>query len=743
MLIASGVAPILLFSTVLGFRSALDQRDLIAVDMARQSVQLATTLDREMFVLQQPLFALAGSESLSQGDLAAFHARATDLSRRVGWNISLTDATGQQLLNTRSPFGARLGVTATPPSAPQTVQTGVATISGVVQAASDGRSAVIVSLPVTVAGRPGFSLHMNIIGAITAIVEQQHVEPGGIIAVVDSAHRILARQPSVADAVGKVAVPAAVSAIENRTRSSFDSISREGVATSNVLYRMESTGWTVLVGIPKTTLFGAIYSSLWNIAAVGLASMAVASALTIVFGRRLARQVALLSQMAGALELGQPVASPSPSGIREIDTIGQALVRTSLTLQSRTAEREFALGALQQEVADRKKVEAQLVHAQKMESVGRLTSGIAHDFNNILAAIVGSIELVEDKLAADDEGLAALRNGIEAAMLGSELTGRLLAFARQQPLAPTEIDINDIVAMLTPVLRRTLGGQVQVESILDGDLWMARADSSQVQDALLNLSINARDAMPDGGLLRIETRNVTLDADYADRHIDAVPGDYVMLSVTDNGSGMPPEVMARAFEPFFTTKEAGRGSGLGLSMVYGFAQQSAGHLNIYSEQGTGTSVKLYLPRCERADETRAEVPARPVDLAQGGSETVMVVDDFDAVRRIACRTLRDLGYLVVEASNAEKALALIDRGQTIDLLFTDIVMPGGMTGRALAEEVWARLPRLPVLFTSGFVGMSGEGTTGTGSRITILHKPYRRQELAARVREALAAAQPA
>jgi signal transduction histidine kinase len=441
-----------------------------------------------------------------------------------------------------------------------------------------------------------------------------------------------------------------------------------------------------------------------------------------------------LSRQATALKDGLVVPPLEPSGIFEIDAVGHAIYDTSNVLESRTAEREAALAALRLEVTDRRRVERQLLHAQKMDAVGRLTSGIAHDFNNILAGVVGSLEFVTDRIAGDNESLVALNSAIDTAMLGSELTGRLLAFARQQPLTSADVDVNNTVRSLVPLLRRTLGGGITVETHLRDGLWKATADPSQLQDAALNLCINARDAMPDGGVLRIETSNVTFDAAYAESNIDMVPGDYVMMAISDTGTGMSAEVQLRAFEPFFTTKEEGHGNGLGLSMVYGFVKQSAGHIKIYSECDRGTSIMLYLPRCPNeigAPESPPRVLANPI-VASG--ETILVVDDFDAVRGAACRSLRSLGYRVVEASSAEQALQLIDDGLAIDLLFTDIVMPGGMTGQALAREIRKRLPGTPVVLTSGYadtVDMNG------GEAVTILRKPFRREELKARMKEAL------
>ncbi|HNB26899.1 MAG TPA: PAS domain S-box protein [Alphaproteobacteria bacterium] len=385
------------------------------------------------------------------------------------------------------------------------------------------------------------------------------------------------------------------------------------------------------------------------------------------------------------------------------------------------------------DVTAQRQAERQLQQAVKMEAVGQLTGGIAHDFNNLLTVIIGSLDLDLAKVPA------ALRPAIDQAMRAAErgaaLTHRLLAFSRQQTLLPGPVDCNKLVAGMGDLLRRTLGEQVEVELRLAPDLKAALADAAQVENALLNLAINARDAMPDGGKLLIETGNQTLDADYVALNPDARAGDYAMLAVSDTGTGMPPEVLAHAFEPFFTTKEVGKGTGLGLAMIYGFARQSGGHARIYSEVGHGTTVRLYLPRLAQAAPAEAAAPAAPAK--SGGGETILVVEDDAKVRRLALAQLESLGYRAIEAANGKEALAIVESGAVIDLLFTDVVMPGGMTGVQLAEAATKLRPRLRVLFTSGYAegSMQHRGVGEPG--IKLLSKPYRKQLLAQKIREAL------
>jgi PAS domain S-box-containing protein len=387
------------------------------------------------------------------------------------------------------------------------------------------------------------------------------------------------------------------------------------------------------------------------------------------------------------------------------------------------------------DLTDKLAAEEQLRQAQKMEAVGQLTGGVAHDFNNILTVITGTIEILADAVA-DRPELAAIAKMIdEAAERGANLTQYLLAFARKQPLQPRETDINSLIIEAATLLRSTLGEHVEIESLFADDVWPALVDRNQLATALLNLALNARDAMPDGGKLIIETRNVHLDAGYASVNADVRPGPYVLIAVSDTGSGIPEAVRDKVFEPFFTTKETGKGTGLGLSMVYGFVKQSGGHIKIYSEERHGTTIKLYLPRVAELGQQHAEAPSA---LLEGGHETVLVVEDDDLVRNYVVAQLRSLGYRTSAARNASEALAIVDNDLELDMLFTDVIMPGSMNGRQLADEAARRRPSLKVLFTSGYTenAIIHHGRLDPG--VLLLAKPYRKSELARMIRKALA-----
>lgn len=403
----------------------------------------------------------------------------------------------------------------------------------------------------------------------------------------------------------------------------------------------------------------------------------------------------------------------------------------------RTAELNSALETLQLEVAEREKAEAQVRHMQKIESIGQLTGGIAHDFNNMLAVVLGSLEIAKRRMKTDpDRAMAGIENAEEGARRAAVLTSRLLAFSRQQPLAPEPVDANKLVSRMSELLRQTLGEQIEIETVLAGGLWKTHIDPPQLENAILNLCVNARDAMPEGGKLTIETHNCRLDEGYSASHPDVVAGQYVLVGVTDTGTGMSPEIIERAFDPFYTTKEVGKGTGLGLSQVHGFVKQSGGHITIYSEQDEGTTVKIYLPRYfGEADEIGPSMSSAQMPVAQDG-EVVLVVEDETQVRQVSTELLRDLGYGVIEAVDGADALKKLADAGRVDLIFTDIVMPG-MTGRVMADEAAKQRENIKVLYTTGYtrnaVVHNGKLDPGT----EFIAKPYSGAALAAKVRSVL------
>jgi signal transduction histidine kinase/CheY-like chemotaxis protein len=415
----------------------------------------------------------------------------------------------------------------------------------------------------------------------------------------------------------------------------------------------------------------------------------------------------------------------------------KALRVLNLDLEPRDLERT---ATLEKEMFERSVAESQLRHMQKMESVGQLTGGIAHDFNNMLAVITGSLDIARRHLSVSEDPMieTCLNNAIEGAQRAASLTARLLAFSRLQPLEPIIVDVNRLVGGMSELLCRTLGETVHIETVLAAGLWHAFVDSAQLESAVVNLAVNARDAMPSGGKLTIETANSDLDERYARVHVEVEAGQYVLISVTDTGTGMAPEVVERAFDPFYTTKGVGKGTGLGLSQVFGFVKQSGGHVKIYSEIDKGTTVKLYLPRHLGSDVASHSVQSDVRPSLMGNSEVVvLVVEDDEQVRNMTVDALGELNYTVVQASNGTQALEKLLIQPHVDLLFTDIVMPE-MSGRQLAEQACDRLPGLKVLYTTGYTRNAVVHNSVLDVGVAFLPKPFTLQQLATKLRDVLA-----
>jgi PAS domain S-box-containing protein len=403
----------------------------------------------------------------------------------------------------------------------------------------------------------------------------------------------------------------------------------------------------------------------------------------------------------------------------------QALQELNDTLERKIGE------ALQSQA----QAESALRQAQKIEALGHLTGGIAHDFNNMLAVVIAGINLAQKQIARGETGSKPLQGALEGAQRAASLTSRLLAFSRQLPLKPEVVDINRLVSSVSEMLQRTLGEATRIETVLASGLWTTSVDVSQLENVLLNLAINARDAMPGGGKLTIETANAFLDEDYARLHGEVTAGQYVMIAVSDSGSGMSADVLEKAFDPFFSTKEVGKGTGLGLSQVHGFVKQSNGHVKIYSELGRGTSIKIYLPRFHGA-EALAERPAAPITRLGSKNDVIVLAEDDERMRTMTAGLLSELGFAVLQAASGAKALALLAQNPKARLLFTDIVMPD-QDGVKLAEEAAGRWPTLKILFTTGYARNAVLHNGVVKSGINFLAKPFTLQQLAAKLDEVL------
>jgi PAS domain S-box-containing protein len=475
--------------------------------------------------------------------------------------------------------------------------------------------------------------------------------------------------------------------------------------------------------------------TVWNMAAERLFGLPALDAV----GRRY-RPSAPETGVGDAPELGRAIAEG-----RMIDGTASLITadgrRRDVSVRSATLADDHGepLGAVYvaSDVSDMIVLEEQLRQAQKMEAVGQLTGGIAHDFNNLLAVVIGNLDLIGSAFDASSRNARLLDGALRAALRGADLTRALLAFARRQPLEPAPVDINQLIDGVCQLLEHSLGETIAVVKELQPDLWPVNIDAVQLESAITNLAINARDAMPSGGRLLIQTRNTHLDSDYAAREPGLLAGDYVVVEVTDNGHGMSQEVLAHAAEPFFTTKREGKGTGLGLAMVYGFVKQSSGHMKIYSEVGRGTTVRLYLPRL--SGKTRDAGATAPISSAPPGAETVLVVEDNMELRRLVVGQLRELGYQALEAADGAQALEIAGGPERIDLVFSDMVMSGGVSGLDLVRELRLRRPNVKLLLTSGFPGAvsAREREIEPGVVVPILTKPYRREELARQLRGVL------
>ncbi|TWC76354.1 phospho-acceptor domain-containing protein [Rhizobium sp. SJZ105] len=407
-------------------------------------------------------------------------------------------------------------------------------------------------------------------------------------------------------------------------------------------------------------------------------------------------------------------------------------------VEQRTIELRTALLKLEKETVERETAQIALRQAQKMEALGNLTGGVAHDFNNLLQVVSGNLQLLSKDIDGNRRAEQRLQNALAGVARGAKLASQLLAFGRRQPLEPKVVNVRKLIQNMDDMLRRALGEEIELETVVSGGLWNTLIDPSQLENAILNLAINSRDAMEGRGRLTIETGNAVLDDNYARSHDDVRPGQYVLVAVTDTGSGISPDIIEHVLEPFFSTKTDGKGSGLGLSMVYGFLKQSGGHLKIYSEVGHGTTMKLYMPRTVQVEDSLSDPEAIAVT---GGTETVLVVEDDDGVRETSVALLTDLGYRVLQARDAQSAFAVVSSGVQIDLLFTDVVMPGPLRSTDLARKAKAQFPGMAVLFTSGYTENSIVHGGRLDAGVELLSKPYTREALARKVRHVLNNAQ--
>jgi signal transduction histidine kinase len=763
-IVAALVVPGLLFTSLLFYRYASSERTAYEQRAMTIAQQVMNAIDRDLAGMRTTLQTLSTSAWLAAGDYQGFHDQALAVKSFTGADLVLRDVDGQGRMDTRVARDSPLGRMSMAFDSVVLAQH-QPVVSDVLAEPSGPYFALVITLPASGPARQ----FLDIRAPTTRILEiiRKDLPSQWVIGVADSHGNYLARSDKHETFSGKPGLPEFTNQLTGSggTFTSSNPFGDEilvGYAASSV------SEWKVAASIPRNAVEAPLRLDVALLVTFGAATLLASGGLVYWLWGQFATPLARLTA-AGRL-IGTPGARfDLCSSIEEIDSLEQAMASASQDLLERDAARAASEAALQEsesrlrtaneslearveartgdllamnealrkEIEARAAAERQLRQVQKMEAIGQLSGGIAHDFNNMLAIILGGLNLAKSRL---DRGDADVGRFIEAAIQGAQraasLTNRLLAFARQQPLVPEPLDANELVLRMAELLHRALGEDIRLETILAPRLWQVHADAGQLENAVLNLAVNARDAMPDGGSLRIATANLHLDDGGSADHPGVACGDYVLVSVIDNGSGMAPDVVAKAFDPFFTTKEVGRGTGLGLSQVYGFVRQSGGTVRIQSQQGSGTTVCIYLPKHVSLE------TAMPADVAKSASplgrpgETILVVEDEADVRRLTVETLRELNYAVREADRAVTALDLLTQDDSVTLLLTDVVMPD-MNGRKLADEAGRRRPSLKILFMSGFTPDAIVNADMLEPGVNLLQKPFSMEQLAWKLRQLL------
>ncbi|MDB5599519.1 MAG: hypothetical protein JWN71_1563 [Xanthobacteraceae bacterium] len=746
-LVAVLVVPGILFAGMLLYRYAQAERaqyELQSVGVARAA---AAVLDVELAGLQRTLQTLTTSEFLRKGDLAGFYQQAQRVKGSIGSDIGLRSLDGQQLVNTGVPWGTVLPATPFGIDA-EVVAKRVPVVTDVFTGAIANRPLVAIVLPVILEGEARYLLHISSDTERFYNVIKPIVPPGWLIGIADRRGNYVTRSESHPEFTGKPGVPTFLA----RASGPEGTFTGESAFGDTVLVGYVRTGsdWVVAANVRQSAIETPLREALYLLIGFGALILICTSFIALRLWRFIAEPLAGLARAGRDIgELHTPAAVPTK--LREFQAVQDALSAAAaqvrhitdmleVKVEERTRELAQANAELTAQMSARERAEGQLRQLQKMEAVGQLTGGIAHDFNNMLAIIISSLDLMQRRLERGDTSVERfVASAMEGARRAAGLTNRLLAFSRQQPLAPEVIEPNRLVSGMSELLQRTLGQTTKIETVLAAGIWKTHADAAQLENAILNLCVNARDAMPNGGRLTVETSNAFLDEAYVDAHHDDAlkPGQYVQIAVTDTGTGMSTDILSRAFDPFFTTKRAGMGTGLGLSQVYGFVKQSNGQVKIYSEPGQGTTIRIYLPRYYGQEEFRPmRREAKPL-LAGSREEVILVVEDEEGLRNLTVATLTELGYTVLEAGHASAALEMIDTHPEIKLLFTDIVMPD-INGRKLADQALARRPDLLVMYTTGFTRNAVVHNGVLDAGVHFIAKPFSMEDLATRIRQVLA-----
>ena len=722
------LAPALVVGGAFLWDAAKRERQAVENQLAETARALSLGVDRQIGQDRALLAALATSQLLRIGAYSAFDAQARQAAPPGVW-IVVRDPSGQNLINTGMPRGAVLPKTASTPAAFWAAEERGVRVSNVFEGPTGQPQVAVLRDTTGAAGAPLEIATVRLATSLGSILEAQQLPETWIGALLDGNGTVVSRsrQPEL-----YVGGPATADLLEQLAFSS------EGVSESVMLDRRPSlmafsrapeSNWSVVVAMPRAELMAATRAALSWAAFVGLALLACGLLLAAWVAEGVVRPIEALAAYAGAIG-GGATKPPPPTHLREANLVGEALTSSVQALAEREEELRRLNATLETRIAERTRELAEatesLIQSQKLEAVGRLTGGIAHDFNNLLTAVQGNLELLARRVT--DERLSTyIGHARQAAERGAKLTAQLLAFSRRQRLEPEPIDINNSVQNASTLLKSTLGGTVRVDLVLKSDLWPAIADATQLELIILNLAINARDAMPAGGLIVIQTENVQLIRPQ-ERPEAPGPGDYVAISVSDSGEGMSPEVLARVFEPFFTTKEIGRGSGLGLPQVLGVTKQLGGGVEISSRPGVGTTVKVYMPRAATLAAVRDPASTDHVEAELTGLR-VMLVDDDPDVRGVAIDMLSDLGCKVRYAATGEAALEELQADPAADLVLLDYAMPG-LNGAETAAMIRERWPQMAVLLMSGFADADALSDAWSGP---FLHKPFSGAGLAAQL----------
>jgi signal transduction histidine kinase/CheY-like chemotaxis protein len=741
VLVLVTVLPLVALSSFAILRTVDNERSRIESEVRKRVESLLADVDREIRSVEVALQILASSPNLQNGDMEAFAGQIREALKVQGLAIGLHDTTAEELVGTTRPYGELPARKTNRDTVDRVVRTGKPHISNLFTGTLLQRPILTVGVPVFQDGKVIYVLTMALDpDYFSAVLQDQNIPFAWTAGVLDRKGITVARNRDLDRFFGHTATATLRERMAGAVEGWFPDVTSEGMDVYAAFRRSLITGWTVAISIPKDAMDAPLRRAYWLAFGGGTATLALSLALAWGMARTIRRPVEALTAATQALGSGEPL-GPLLGGVRELDQVGDALNAAAVLLTRTRAELEAMVGERTQELAGanerltaeidaRKQAQTALLQAQKMEAMGQLTGGIAHDFNNLLTAASGALELLETRIS-DERGLRLLQTAQRAAARGAKLTGSLLAFARKQRLEPVLADINSMVIEVTDLLRRSIGPTIEVRHALASSLWPTLVDTSQIETVLLNVAINARDAMPQGGVLLIETANLRAGIDDVPEEI--VGHDCVLVSMTDTGTGMSPEVLEHAFEPFFTTKEIGKGTGLGLSTVFGVVRQSDGAIRIRSRVEKGTTVEIYLPRAKCASVPSAEDPL-PVGARTSTGACILVVDDDSDVRWVTVECLREIGHFVTEADSGRAALAILEGGDPCDLLIMDMMMPG-LSGRDTVRTAWQARPDLKVLFATGYPDKLG--LDGDGVRHPVIKKPFTPADLAEAVRQAL------